>query len=402
MNIRMVPFLFFTLLLVSQSACSQEHDKAAMISGKINLREDWLPRFFLVQPKYYKQVFSNYEGTVVDSVDIAADGSFSFPRPAWLKEKGLYLLFIQPKDARPAFRNEIAFPPFRENYICLALSPGAEIQLAGDAWQLSRSYRLEKADAENRMLAQLQSFRAPLFEMYDELRGQADSVEEFEWPLHGTEEIQQKMYASIDQFLDTTEAILPALAALRIRATDNEFRDRPEFFLQLRDRLEKLAPGNEWIGQWSLYLDPSKLPVLQGETMPDFALPDTKGDTLHLKDVLAPLVLVDFWASWCAPCRAETRNTIAPLYQQYHDKGFNVLGVSIDADRRSWLNAIQKDGAVWSNVSDLMGDASPVRESLKFVYIPSNYLLDGTGKLLARNLHKEELRNFVERYFEGK
>lgn len=394
--------MFFALLVLNQTACSQEHGQRAMISGKINLREDWLPRLFLVQPKYYKQLFSNYEGTVVDSADIAPDGSFSFPRPAWLKEKGLYLLFIQPKDARPAFRNEIAFPPFRENYICLALSPGTQIRLTGDAWQLSRSYQVEQADADNQMLTQLQSFRAPLFRMYDELNTASDSLIEDEWPLHGTEELQKEINIPLDRFLDTTQAILPALAALRIRAADNEFRDRPEFFLQLRDRLEKLTPGNEWLTQWSIYLDPSKLPVLQGETMPDFALPDTKGDTLHLKDVLAPLVLVDFWASWCAPCRAETRNTIVPLYQQYHEKGFNVLGVSIDADRRSWLNAIQKDGAVWPNVSDLMGDASPVRESLKFVYIPSNYLLDGSGKLLARNLHKEELRAFVEGYFNGK
>jgi thiol-disulfide isomerase/thioredoxin len=207
------------------------------------------------------------------------------------------------------------------------------------------------------------------------------------------------MNAHLDAFLDTTQAVLPAFAALRLRASDNEFRDRPEFFLSVKARLHKLTPAHPWLAELDYFMDASRLPVLVGEKMPDFALPNPQGDTIRLSNVLSSLVLVDFWASWCAPCRRETKEFIRPLYDQYHSKGFNVLGISIDAGKESWENAIQRDGAIWYQTCDLMGDASPVRSDLKFEYIPSNYLLDSSGKLLARNLHGEELKAFVEGFF---
>jgi thiol-disulfide isomerase/thioredoxin len=244
-----------------------------------------------------------------------------------------------------------------------------------------------EADADNRSLAAIRDVRYQAF-------AQAPPAD----TLHH----QAPESAQLDVYLDTVQTVLPALTALRLRASDNEFRDKPEFFLNVYDRLHALEPSNPLLAQFSRLLDSSKLPVLLGEVMPDFALPDTKGKILHLRDVQAPLLLVDFWASWCAPCRAEIRETIRPLYDAYHAKGFSVVGISIDSGRDAWMNAINKDGAIWPNASDLLGDASPVREALRFVYIPNNYLLDGEGRLIGRNLHKEELAKFVREYFDKK
>ncbi len=397
MNFRPAPFfILLSGILLFHPACSQNNDRSARLSGEIALGEGWRPTVYLVKPNFYKQLISSYEGTVVDSAAVAPDGSFVFKNLSWLREKALYVLFVQPANSR--FYNEIATPPPAENYACLVLSPGAGIRLRANAWELTRSYQLLEADPESRQIARLRDFREPFYREFETLHPAADSVQE--WNTHGSPAVQDSVYTALDAFLDTTHAVLPAFAALRLRAPDNEFRDRPELFLRVLERLQRLAPGNPWVAQLGVFMDRAKLPVLEGDKMPDFALPTPEGDTLRLDSVRGKLLLVDFWASWCAPCRAETRETIRPLYDQYHTRGFHVLAVSIDRSREAWTAAIRKDGAVWPNVSDLLGDASPVRQTLKFEYIPSNYLLDADGRLLARNLHKEELRIFVAKYFE--
>ena len=387
--------LSLSILLFFYPACSQNSHTATRLSGKISLREGWRPRVYLVKPNFYKQLISSYEGTVVDSAVIAPDGTFAFENLSWLREKGIYMLFIQPTDSR--FYHEIADPPTAENYVCLVLSPGSDTRLRANAWELTRSYRLLQATGESRQIARLRDFREPLYREFETHRPAEDSVQV--WSTHGSQAVQDTINASLDAFLDTANTLLPAFAALRLRVPDNEFRDRPEHFLQVMERLNTLAPGHPWVAQLGVFMDRSKLPVLEGEKMPDFALPTPEGDTLQLSDIQGKLLLVDFWASWCAPCRAEMRETIRPLYDRYRGRGFQVLGVSIDRSREAWTAAIRKDGAIWPNVSDLLGDASPVRQTLKFEYIPANYLLDAEGRLLARNLHKEELRIFVEKYF---
>lgn len=396
------PFLILTIIMLAfgQQGCTQENSKTPLVSGTIKPDAEWNTQLYLVRPDYYKNLISSYEGTVVDSATIGADGSFVFHYKGWLKEKGLYLLFAQPR-GRP-YANEIASPVIRENYICLVLEPGSSIRLSGDIRQLSRSYRLQAANSESRMLAALQSAREPLYKEYESLQASNAGEDPESWATHGNEATQKAIATAIDAFLDTSQAVLPAFAALRWRVPDNEFRDNPELYLKVKNRLRQLAPRHTWHKELDYYMDPARMPVLVGEQMPDFALANPQGDTLQLKDVLSPLVLVDFWASWCAPCRRENKEFIRPLYDRYHAKGFNVLGVSIDADKDSWTNAIQRDGAVWYQVSDLLGDSSPVRSELKFEYIPANYLLDQSGRLLARNLHGEELRAFVEAYFNNK
>lgn len=391
---RLYFLLLFLSLLLGQTACTQQPAGVTVLSGRITLREGWRPQLYLVKPAYYKQLISSYEGAVVDSVALAPDGSFRFRDLSWLQEKGIYLLFIQPQGSR--FPNEIVAPPPAENYVCLVLEPGSVTRLEGNAWELTRSYRLLEAHPESRQLAQLRDSRVPLYQEFERLHPEPDSM--MEWATHGSTAVQEEVARKLYGFLDTARAPLPLFAALRLCAPENEFRDRPELCLAVLARIRALTPGNPWADQLAVFLDPSRLPVLEGEPMPDFALPTPAGDTLRLSDVRSKLLLVDFWASWCAPCRREMKETIRPLYADYRSRGFQVLGVSIDRSREAWEAAIRKDGAEWPNVSDLMGDASPVRQSLKFEYIPANYLLDADGRLLARNVHGEALEAFVKDY----
>lgn len=131
--------------------------------------------------------------------------------------------------------------------------------------------------------------------------------------------------------------------------------------------------------------------VAVGEEVQDFSLPDVSGDTLRLSDYVGKgYLLLDFWASWCPPCRGENPNLVA-LYDKYHVKGFDIFAVSLDEDRAQWLKAIADDHLVWTQVSDLaFWDCAPA-QLYGVRAIPSNVLIGRDGRIVARNLRGEEL-----------
>ena len=131
-----------------------------------------------------------------------------------------------------------------------------------------------------------------------------------------------------------------------------------------------------------------------GQIVPDIALPDADGVVRTLSDLRGKYVLVDFWASWCGPCRRENP-AIVEVYQKFHDKGFEIFAISLDSNKEAWLNAIEKDNLTWTHVSELKGWAGEVSQGFCINAIPSNLLIDTEGKIIARNVFGEELRDKI-------
>ncbi|MFY7838911.1 MAG: thioredoxin-like domain-containing protein [Lacibacter sp.] len=123
---------------------------------------------------------------------------------------------------------------------------------------------------------------------------------------------------------------------------------------------------------------------------PTFAIADTSGKVLKLSSLKGKYVLVDFWASWCVPCRRENPNVVK-AYQKYHEKGFEIVGVSLDTKKDMWMKAIAKDGLNWYHVSDLKGWESGIVKQLGIKVVPTSFLLDPDGKIIANNLREELL-----------
>jgi peroxiredoxin len=139
-----------------------------------------------------------------------------------------------------------------------------------------------------------------------------------------------------------------------------------------------------------------------GKKAPDFTMNDVDGNPVSLSSKLGSrLLLIDFWAAWCGPCRKENPNVVK-IYNEFNKKGFNIIGVSLDQKKEDWVKAIADDKLTWTHVSDLQYWGNAAARTYAVNSIPANFLLDETGTIIAKNLRGEALYNKVKEILEAK
>jgi peroxiredoxin len=215
-------------------------------------------------------------------------------------------------------------------------------------------------------------------------------------------QIEQEYQTAEQEVVDKVKAMLPAMGtslaslfALNFINIDTDFA----VYDDMAQRFEKENPNSphakSLIGRVARIKG-----VSVGAAAPEIALSDTTGTPVPLSSLRGKYVLVDFWASWCGPCRAENPNVVR-MYNKFKDKGFAIYSVSLDKAKDSWTKAIRNDNLAWTHVSDLKFWQSAAAQQYGVQAIPATFLLDRNGKIIAKNLRGDALEQKLEEVLKG-
>ncbi|SEA65139.1 Peroxiredoxin [Arachidicoccus rhizosphaerae] len=309
------------------------------------------------------------DSMVVDSAKVTA-GKFTFTGKA--EEPKMASIYLQ--DRRGGFNLYV------EN---------AAISIKGNVDSLSTvritgSPTQEQWDKFQADLKPLNDQEDTLFQQYQTARMKNDTAAVAAIEKQAND-LNDKREAASKKFIQANPKSYISLNLLRSLVYSTEYADLNKMFTGLDTAIQHSATG----AKISEQLDKMKATAI-GEPAIDFTANDVNGNPVSLSSFKGKYVLVDFWASWCGPCRAENPNVVK-AFNKYKDKNFTILGVSLDEDASKWKEAIDHDKLAWTQVSDLKGWKSEPAGKYGVRAIPANFLLDQDGKIIGHNLRGEDL-----------
>ena len=308
-----------------------------------------------------------------------------------------------------------------ENSINLLAGPGDMIEITGSARDLPGTYRVsgsEDSEKIRQLKRQLDNSIDQIYELSKVFNDSSESPNFLRIKDSLDVRYEEILRAQKDytySFIKTNMNSLASLMALYQQIGPRRYLLDPVedfiYFTMVDSSLGMLYPGSDAVKdlhrqvvelqtQYS-YLQQSESLLGIGMEAPEIALPSPTGDTLLLSSLRGQVVLLDFWASWCSPCREESPNLVR-LYREYAGKGFEIYQVSLDKSRTAWLKAIEDDSLNWVHVSDLNMWESVVVGIYGLRGIPMNFLLDEEGRILDKNLRGAMLEKKLTEYFNNK
>lgn len=321
--------------------------------------------------------FMQGEFAVHDSSTVAADGHFEIRGNA-----------TRPVVARLSLS--------KENFILLVIDT-SDITVSADAGDLAGTARVSGSE-ESSLMQSLSRTLAENRKTQDALERQfalAHMQEKTDSVIYYQEQflrLQTETAGLIKKFIREHPRSFSATYAAAM-LLDNETEGT--FLDSIVAVFNKTIPQSSYVKELNDWAK-DRVNVSVGSLAPELVLPRPDGSALALSALKGKYVLIDFWASWCGPCRKENPAVVA-LYNRYKDKGFEIYGVSLDDSKEMWLAAVSKDGLPWPQVCDLKGGASPAAETYNVTTIPSTFLLDRDGKIIARDLRGETLATTLAR-----
>jgi peroxiredoxin len=213
------------------------------------------------------------------------------------------------------------------------------------------------------------------------------------------EDMNVKLTQYVESYSDTTHYLPNAVFAVSMLNPATETAYLKTFSQSILTRFPKSELAKTFSNKLTQALTGNtaekKGNEIIGQTAPEINLPSPSGKNISLSSLKGKYVLVDFWASWCGPCRAENPNVVE-AYKKFKDKNFTILGVSLDNDKEKWMKAVADDNLTWNHVSDLQGWESIAARTYNVQSIPTNFLINPEGKIIATNLRGAELEATLE------
>jgi len=336
--------------------------------------------------------------TAIDSLVMSNDGSFQFI-------------------------HELTNPTFfllrgsQDNFVTLLIQPGEKVRVDANMDNLAESYTI-KGSPDSKLIQEYNQYLQQNIEHLRELNQiyydslQSPNIQSIIADLdERSNRILEDQKEYTIEYITTNNHSLVSLLALYQQITPRNYVLDPMedigYFEMVDSILYALYPESgpvqalhAQVIELNQRIEASREMELlfgMGAVPPEIALPNPEGDTITLSSTRGNIVLLDFWAAWCNPCRVENPNLVKH-YNKYHAKGFEIFQVSLDRDRENWLGAVESDGLEqWIHVSDLN---SIVANLYNVQQIPTSFLLDREGKIIARDLRGEDLREKLSEIFD--
>jgi peroxiredoxin len=313
----------------------------------------------------------------LDSTTLGADGKYAFDFIA--KQEGIYRL---------ATDNDLEI---------MFINDEEQIQIDADAAN-SQAYKVRGSKNSQALIDFLTAYKkkdssvfATLYNL-EQLQQQKAKDSSIHWlQIERTNKIN-----ALNQFVETTlstatsPALLYYVLGISLRSMETAKVLALAKIAAEKTKAEPLIQFSNLLNS-QLQANTPATPIAIGAVAPEIALANEKGEIVTLSSFKGKYVLVDFWASWCGPCRGENPNVVA-AYEKYKNKNFTVLGVSLDDNKENWLEAIKADKLNWQHISDLKKWESTVVPTYQIEGIPFNVLLDTTGKIIAKDLRGQALQ----------
>ncbi len=367
-------------------------DKTSEISG---ILENSLPRQYI-----FLQELRPNELLNVDSAIVSEDGRFEFKRK--VKFPSFYLLKIN-----------------QNNFLTILIEPGEKIKMTSHFDSLNYPVAVigskgTKLIADyNKRLLKTRNKLGNLNDIYNRNSGRSDLAKVIDSLDNLGDSYLNDINSYAKKYIDDNIKSLANIPVLYSQLTQDIYVLDPQkdlsYFLKVDSSLFRQYPEygpvidlHNQIKQMVTYFNSSESSKTNpGERMeaPEIALPSPEGDTIKLSSTRGSVVLLDFWASWCSPCRIENPNLVK-AWNLYHNRGFSIYQVSLDKTKEAWIKGIKDDGLdKWIHVSDVSYWQSIVVPLYKIKSIPANYLLDREGRIIATDLRGDALQRKLAELF---
>ena len=362
----MIKRLFILLFLIY--SCDSDNNSSTIIGKLDNTSKT---KIFLIEAD------SNNQPIIIDSTN-SIDGSFSFKREVFIPN----INFIQVKD-------------YNGNFPFVLEKGNINIELYKDSLPFSTSYGTKSNDSFMEYKTKTKAYINTLNSIQKEMQGASFRKDTLLY-LDLQEEIndisdQIKNY-ELDFIKLNNDSYISVLILERFLNSKLISQDSAKKHYNNFTKRVINSPSGININQ---ILKTPKEPAKIGEIAPNFYGPKPNGDIFYLNENLKEITLIDFWASWCKPCRIANPGLVN-IYNKYKNKGFQIISVSLDRDKNQWVKAINDDGLFWdAHVSNLMFWKDPIAVLYKVNAIPATFLLDSNGKIIEKNLRGIQLENKI-------
>ena len=363
--------IFLSILFVS---CSQKQEKSFSISGILsNLNEKFIILSVVDDIQQYKT-------SIIDTLKINKRGEFN---SVYLLEPALYTLtFNEGKTILLAID--------KGQHIEVKVSNLGTILVTGsNDTDLLNSYETFREESLNKLV---KSVRNKIKELQKTNSNETEIVELRELEVSNYKKHLNELTQFIQEKMGTSIAIYAT--STRWNVTDNF-----DFYKDLVVKFEEKHSSiniTQKLKERLILLEKTSI----GSKLSPIEMPSISGEIIKLDSINKKYTLIDFWASWCPPCRTESK-LLNSLYASFNSEGFEIYGISLDSKKERWINAIEKDTRIWPNVSTVEGFKTKVSLEYGITSLPTNFLIDSERKIIAANLHGKELKEKIEQLFKN-